>query len=62
MSSDTRISEHILKGIQENNEGDNVISTFLIMLLFAESENPGWWKDIYKKLIEYFLKKWGEGK
>lgn len=60
--SDGRINEAILKGIRENSENDEVISEFLVDLIYEEAEHPGgqWrWKDNYKKKIEQYAEKMG---
>lgn len=60
--SDGKINEAILKGIRENCENDEVISEFLVDLIYEEAEHPGgqWrWKDNYKKKIEQYSEKMG---
>lgn len=57
--NDGNINERILKGIRENSGNDEVISNFLIDLLYEEAKQPGWWRDIYKKKVEEYSVKWG---
>jgi len=57
---DGKINERILKGIRENSKTDNVISDFLIDLIYEETKHPGWWKEIYKKKILQYSDKWSE--
>lgn len=56
---DGKINERILKGIRENSKTDKIISDFLIDLIYEETKQPGWWKEIYKKKILQYSDKWG---
>jgi|GEM_PF-5845925 len=53
--------KRILDAIRKNSENDETIQKFLIEMVFEETENPGWWKDIYRKNIKkYALKESGK--
>lgn len=54
-----KINERILKGIRENSKKDTIISDFLIDLVCEETNQPGWWKEIYRKKIQQYSEKWG---
>lgn len=57
-----KINERILEGIRGSCEGDEVMRTFLIQLVYEEADHPGqwWWKETYKKLVDEHSASWEE--
>ena len=53
-----RINERILDTLREKTQKDELIGKFLEELLFVESENPGWFKELYRQKIEKYAEKW----
>lgn len=52
--------ERILRGMRTKSSGDNVVSNFLVDLLYEEQQHPAWWKETYREKIENYSNKWGE--
>ena len=52
-------SQKRLKEIKENSK-DQVITEFLIDLVYTEAEHAGqwWWKETYKRKIKEYFEKW----
>jgi hypothetical protein len=61
--SSFKINERILEGIRENSEGDEIIESFLIDLIYEEADRPGqwWWKETYKNRVDKYSADWREG-
>lgn len=61
MMSEVRISEDVLRVLNENVKEDETIKKFLIDLIYEESSHPGKWhfKNLYKKMIENSARVWG---
>ena len=58
----TKINERILEGIRESCEGDEVMRSFLVQLIYEEADRPGqWrWKETYRKLVDKHSTSWEE--
>ena len=54
------INERILEGIRKTSEDDQILNDFLIELIYKEVEHPGWWRELYRKLIEKYSDEWGD--
>jgi hypothetical protein len=55
-----KVNERILDAIGKSSESDRLIRDFLIEMIYEEATNRGWFKDVYKKQIEKYVKKAGE--
>ena len=55
-----RVSGQILLSIRENCQGDEIIASFLIKLLYEEANHPGQWKwrETYDKYLHDFVNRW----
>jgi hypothetical protein len=62
MSHESRISEEVLQVLKKECDNDEIIESFLIDLIFEESEHSGgwWWKKTYKKYINDYQSRWRE--
>lgn len=46
-----KLNQRILDAIRKNSENDESIQKFLIKMVYEEAGNPGWWKELYKKIL-----------
>jgi hypothetical protein len=51
--------EQIIANIRKYSGDDKTVATFLEEVVRLElTEQPAWWKDIYKQKVDAFVPKW----
>ena len=57
----SRINTRIIDVVRGQSHEDDVVSEFLVGLIWRESETRFRWKDVYKKAIQKAAENWSEG-